>query len=413
MGAIPLCQIPLPRLRQIATAPLLADNTGKILFRNGFDSESGIYLWCAEEIPDVPDLPTPQDVARAVAILREPLQDFPFVDDASRATATAIQVTPFVRRLINGPTPLHLIEKATPGTGATLLTDVLLAPAVGNSVQKLTPPKSDHEWEYSLAAVLKSMPSAVVIDNVRELASLQLAKALTDTEMITRVVGSSSVATMPVLCVWVGTGNNPTLHQEIARRTLRCRLDAGVEQPWLREGFAISNLKEWLPVHRAEMIWAVLTIIRSWFVAGQPKADRVLGMFESYSQIIGGILRHAGINDFMTDGALVPPTEDLQTEAEQWLVTWWWSSYGEGMVTIGNLREIVNQPGSPVLELWGPEARADSHDKRIGQFIRTILEKTYAVSGMTRPGATVRVVRCENDPVARTARYRLQQKTIK
>ena len=29
------------------------------------------------------------------------------------------------RALIDGPTPLHLVEKPTPGTGATLLVDVL------------------------------------------------------------------------------------------------------------------------------------------------------------------------------------------------------------------------------------------------------------------------------------------------
>ena len=31
---------------------------------------------------------------------------------------------PFVRELIDGPTPLHLIEKPTPGTGGTLLATV-------------------------------------------------------------------------------------------------------------------------------------------------------------------------------------------------------------------------------------------------------------------------------------------------
>ena len=179
--------------RRLVTAPLVADESGEIVFKNGFHPDLGIYLWCPEPIADISEQPTPEDIERAVAILREPLQDFPFVDDAARATALAILITPFVRRLIKGPTPLHLIEKATPGTGATLLTEVLLAPAVGNAVPKLMPPKSEHEWEYSLTAVLRSMPMAVVIDNARELVSPQLAKALTDSEMVARIVGSSEL----------------------------------------------------------------------------------------------------------------------------------------------------------------------------------------------------------------------------
>jgi hypothetical protein len=310
MRATPFNAIPLPRLRQVARAPLIADQSGKILTENGYDRDLGIFLWCSESIPTVPSNPTAGDIERALGILMEPLADFPFVDEASRATAFAIQITPFVRPIIKGPTPLHLIEKATPGTGATLLTEALLTPAVGNTVERLTPPTSDHEWAYSLGAVLRRLPIAVVIDNARDLVAPQLAKALTDDVMLARVVGSSDTASIPVLCVWVGTGNNPTLHQEIARRALRCRLDAGSEQPWLGRTFKIPNLKEWLPQHRGEMIWAILTLIRSWFAAGQPKGKKILGMFESYSQILGGILEHLGVLYFLGDTALVSSDGD-------------------------------------------------------------------------------------------------------
>jgi hypothetical protein len=409
MRAMPFNSIPLPRLRQLATAPLVADDSGKIVFKNGYDSGLGIYLWCSEEIPAVADTPTEEDVARALATVKEPLQDFPFVNDASFATAIAIMVTPFVRRLINGPTPLHLIEKATPGTGATLLTDVLLTPAVGKTVQRLMPPKSEHEWEYSLLAVLRSLPTAVVIDNARELTSPQLAKALTDDVMVGRIVGSSDAPGIPILCVWVGTGNNPTLHQEIARRAVRCRIDAGLEKPWLDRTYAIPNLKEWLPQHRTEMIWAVLTIIRSWFVAGQPKGERMLGMFESYSQVLGGILAHVGVSGFLDEEPAVA-AEDLQTEAERWLIANWWSLYRGAPVVISNLLEIAKRVGSPVLELWGPEARPDTYDNRLGWFIRSIKDKTFnaPASPTGGPGAMVRVRRCDDDPVVRTTRYRLE-----
>lgn len=409
MLATSFSEIPLPRLRQVATAPLIASDTGTILARNGYYSDLGIFLWCEEEVEPISEAPTQEEVFRAIDILREPLEDFPFVNDASRATAMAIMITPFVRRLIKGPTPLHLIEKATPGTGASLLTDALLTPSVGTAVQKLTPPNSEHEWKYSLDAVLRTLPMAVVIDNVRELTSVSLAKALTDDVSIARIVGSSSVAALPILCAWVSTGNNPTLHQELARRSVRCRLDAGLERPWVGRTFNISNLKEWLGSNRPRMVWAVLTIIRSWFVAGQPRAERVLGMFESYSQVIGGILKHAGIEGFLGDGAFVESAEDLQSEAERWFATIWWSRYKGAFVHVNELVELVNQAGSPVLDLWGPETRPDSHPKRMGWFVRSLIGKTIHANGTVTggPGQTVKICRCGDDPVSRTARYRL------
>jgi putative DNA primase/helicase len=62
-------------------------------------------------VPDVPNEPSEADLVRARAlILDDLLCDFPFVSDANRAHAVARFLLPFVRELISGPTPLHLIE---------------------------------------------------------------------------------------------------------------------------------------------------------------------------------------------------------------------------------------------------------------------------------------------------------------
>src|SRR5207249_4023163 len=112
-----------------------------------------------------------------------------------------------------------------------------------------------------------------------------------------------------------------------------------------------------------------------------------------------GILAHVGIEGFLGVDALVEAGEDLQSEAERWFITNWWSRYRRGVVGTTNLLEVVNQPGSPVLELWGLDARPESYDKRTGQLIRSIKDKTFTVPGTDTggPGATVRVRRCDND----------------
>jgi len=55
-----------------------------------------------------PDEPTAEDITAARALLIDDLLvDFPFVDDSDRAHAIAAIILPFIRRMIDGPTPMH------------------------------------------------------------------------------------------------------------------------------------------------------------------------------------------------------------------------------------------------------------------------------------------------------------------
>jgi hypothetical protein len=48
------------------------------------------------------------------------------------------------------------------------------------------------------------------------------------------------------------------------------------------------------------IIAALLTLARSWFAAGRPKAKSpVLGCYEGWSTILGGVLEHAGVAGFL------------------------------------------------------------------------------------------------------------------
>ena len=249
MLAMPVRHIPLPPLRGIASAPFVGPD-GELIIGAGYHPTVATFLDFRDPLPLVRQSPTALDVRRAMDMLDEPLVDFPFADAAGRALALVVMLLPFVRRHIDGPTPLHLIEKTTPGTGASLLIDVLLSPALGANIAKTSAPASDVEWFYSMHALLRDLPQAVIIDNARELTSKELAKALTDTVLVGRIVRTSSTATIPIHCVWLATGNNVTLHQEIARRVVRCRLDAGMEQPWRDRQFRIPHLRQWLREHR-------------------------------------------------------------------------------------------------------------------------------------------------------------------
>lgn len=115
----------LPRLEGITATPVLLPG-GRLLTAPGFDDSSGLFLDGGAGLGgvDVPDEPTPGEAHAALGVLLEVVEEFPFVSAADRTNFLALLLTPFVRPLIDGPTPLFGIDAVTPRTGKTLLANV-------------------------------------------------------------------------------------------------------------------------------------------------------------------------------------------------------------------------------------------------------------------------------------------------
>jgi len=278
---------PVPVLGRIVEAPVFAPD-GTLQTARGYHPGSQTYYAPGPTlvIAPVPERPSEADLARARQLVCEDLLgDFPFVGEAERAHAVGLLLLPFVRELIDGPTPLHLIEKPTPGTGATLLADALTFPAMGRRIATLTEGRDEDEWRKRLTSKLLGGPSVVLLDNLRRrLESAALSAAITAPAWEDRLLGHTEMVRVPVRCAWIATGNNPALSAEIARRTIRVRLDAKVDRPWLRKTFRHPDLRGWGAKHRGELVWAALTLAQAWLAAGRPEGHKVLGMFENWSR---------------------------------------------------------------------------------------------------------------------------------
>jgi hypothetical protein len=251
--------LPLPILERIVEAPVFGPD-GVLQTDPGYHAGSRtLYIpRPGFRLPPVPDEPSFEDVTLARSFLEEVL-GFPFVSDADKAHAIAFSLLPYVRSLIDGPTPLHLFEKPTPGTGATLLVEVLAYPATGCSVAAMSEGRDDEEYRKRLTSKLLLSPSFILIDNVRRpIDSAALAALLTSTIWEDRLLRHSQMVRLPVRCAWAATGNNPSLSNEIARRTVRIRMDAKSERPWLRTHFRHPDLRRWTANHRAELLFCVL-----------------------------------------------------------------------------------------------------------------------------------------------------------
>ena len=142
------------------------------------------------------------------------------------------------------------------------------------------------------------------------------------------------------------TGNNPSLSMELARRSVRCRLDPGVDEPWTRKGFKHADIKEWTKGKRADLVAAALTLIQAWIVRGRPERhEDPLGSFEAWSRVMGGILQVAGIPGFLTN--LDELYEETDGEGGAWreLVEYWWEELGDAPQTVGTLNELCERHG--------------------------------------------------------------------
>ncbi len=334
----------LPRLEAVVECPAF-DAAGTLVAAPGFHPDSGLWYAPAEGlvVPPVPEAPTDAEVAAARdLILTEWLGDFPFADGASRATAVAVLLLPLVRPMVDGPTPLHLIDAPTEGTGKTLLASVLGAVTLGRPPHPVAEGQCDEEWRKRITAMLVEGTAFVLIDNLaRAVDSAALASVLTNADWSDRILGVTRMARVPNRAVWVATGNNPSLSKELLRRTVRCRLDRGCERPAEHAGFRHPRLLAWTRDHRGELLAAALTLVRAWVARGRPPGGEVMGMYESWAEVVGGVLAVAGIEGLLDNRAEFQASQgEAQDEWPAFLAAWG-RVYGDRPVDVGALHQLA------------------------------------------------------------------------
>ena len=285
----------VPILERVTPVPVL-DGEGRLMQTPGYTPSMATYYVPAVTIPAVADAPTDEDVARATALIDEVLAEFPFAAPADKAHAFALGIEPFIRRMIDGSTPVHMVESPAPGTGKGLLVNVLLRPSLGTWVPFRSAPENDAECRKAITAKLMSAASVFAIDNlVRPLDYASMAAATTNPVWEDRLLGQNAVLTGEITWSWVVTANNPVIADDFVRRCLRTRVEANVEKPAERT-FTIPNLKAHVAEHEGELAWAFLTLCRAWVSRGaQPWTGRTFGSFETWAGVIGGMLATAGI----------------------------------------------------------------------------------------------------------------------
>jgi putative DNA primase/helicase len=376
---------PLPPLLRIVTTPIITAS-GRLHDRPGYDAESRSFYAppAGFVLPPVAPTPASTDVASARAALDEVIVDFPFITSADRTHTFAALLSLFARDLIAGPCPLIMFAKPAPGTGASLLVESLIRLGTGHEPSGITEAHDEDEWRKRITSTLMTGSMAVFLDNIRgHLDSGKLSAALTLATWEDRVLGRSENARIPIQCVWLGTANNATFSNELARRIVRVNLDAEVERPWLRarDGlvtFRHPDLRGWITAERPRLVHAALTLVMAWLAKGRPDGAVEMGSYEAWSKVLGGILDVAGVKGFLSNlDDVYDSGDDTETDDTKRFLARWWETHRDHPKTPAELFAIANQE-DVALPLTGK----DDHARRIslGRYLQRQQGRAFDLS---------------------------------
>ncbi|HPQ72222.1 MAG TPA: hypothetical protein PKW95_24080, partial [bacterium] len=368
----------LPHLENVVTTPVFGPD-GSLIAAPGYHAESRLWMHrpLGFDMDGISEAPSSQEVENALNLLFNDLfVDFPFTSESDRCHALAALLLPFVRRMVHGPTPIHLVEAPTPGTGKSLLAEMIALVCTGHSADVTTLDKQESETRKKITAILATAPLIVHVDNLRKgLLSSQIAAAITAEIWWDRILQVSKMIRLPNRAMWIATANNPALSLENARRSIRIRVDAKVDRPGRRSGFKHVPLRKWVLENRRDLVRAILTIVRGWVAASMPATDQVLGSFESWSRVVGGILQWSGVPGFLENAEELMEVADAEGNEWREFVTAWWEKYGDRWVIVSELFELALNDDYLPHTLGDKSPR--SQKTRLGLALRSMRDRQF------------------------------------
>ena len=346
-----MCALPpvdvLP-LESVARVPVLG-REGRVIQGVGYHRDSSCWYEPIGPCEPIPDQPTLKQAREALHVLCEPLCDYQFEDEADRAMAVAMLLTPALRKMV-GLVPLFVIDSPERGSGKSKLAAVVAhLSGVGQAgVLSWRSDRSSEEVQKQITALLLQAAAVIVIDNVKgRLDSSEFETALTADVWMGRVLGESRIVSLPQQAIWIVTSNNAVLGEDLARRSVRVRINARCEQPWLRrpDVFRHPDLLGWVESHVMDLARAAAIVCRGWVTAGRPGyAGHVLGSFERWCTTVGAVLQWLGVAGFLADAqeayrSLLSAADDMRA----FVLSWGSERLGEKM----SCKELVDWVTAP------------------------------------------------------------------
>jgi putative DNA primase/helicase len=314
---------------------------GTIIDQPGYNRDLGLF-YDPRNVPQMKPIgSTPDDAVAGLAKIHDTLDEFPFSDNVedgeiegqSKSVAVSAILTAPVRRVLP-ICPIFLIDAPTASTGKTLLADVIAAIPTGRGAGATTWSGNSEEQRKVITSILVAGDLVVNFDNVTApIGGAEICKVTTaQANFKDRLLGSTKMLDLPTNVMWLYTGNNMIVKEDAATRALKCRLDAGLENPEKRV-FKRPDLIKYVLEQRGELLHACLTILRAYIVTGKPLVSIsgrpfvVSSRFNEWSSLVAGALCWLDQPDPLGSQAAVI-ADDPVKETHRNIMTAWRDAFG-------------------------------------------------------------------------------------
>ena len=258
---------------------------GSVRLEAGYDPVTRVWNASTVDMPAIPDKPTKAQAKKSLGRIGALLAGFSLVDAVDRSACLSAIMTAVLRASMD-LAPLHFLRAHTAGEGKSFLADLIAAFATGRGMCPVSAASySDDETDKRLASQLLAGDAIVSIDNlVRDLKDTPLLyQILTQVLIKPRILGKSETPECENRMMMLATGNNVSVVGDLARRTITCNLDSGIENPERRE-FDFNPIDAVLD-DRGSFIADVMTIARAYKTAGRSERSSIAS-FDMWSELV-------------------------------------------------------------------------------------------------------------------------------
>lgn len=347
----------LPAIAQLIGTPTLRHD-GSLLWREGYDHKSGLYLVRELAGVDIPTDPTPRQAEAANEALAAIFRGFPYDDGARPGLGLAVALAGVLGAVLR-PTlpaaPMIAVSAPEAGTGKSYLVDCIAMLATGARAPVAAIGHGDEEFEKALGANLLNGRPLLSLDNiVGPLGGALLCMAITQSSVEVRQLGANKTLRLPATTALFATGNNLRLRDDMSRRALICRLNARCEHP--EERSFESDLLAEIAARRAELVKAALTIAR-WHHQRRdpaPCRGRQFAGFEEWCARVRDPLLALGHAD-PVEALELSRAADRGAEQFRAFALAWWEAFGDRRLTVADA--IAASAATIAGDLQWPELR--------------------------------------------------------
>jgi hypothetical protein len=284
----------IPVVRAINTAPLL-NASGRLIDGVGLDRATGLFHRIDPALRScLPQgEPTQEEIKEALKfLLNEWLVDVA-LDPAGKCVAVMLALT-LLQRALLPERPAFFVTAGQRGGGKTTLISMISAAVSGRRAAAAAWSDSVEERKKALFSYLRQGVASLVWDNITRGSTIScphIEAALTSPEISDRVLGVSSVETVPAPTVQIFTGNSIAPRGDMASRSFVVSLNVNRPDPENRS-FTHADPFAWTQANRAKILSALYTILVGGILQ-RPQGQVAKTRFKAWWALIGWPVEYA------------------------------------------------------------------------------------------------------------------------